>query len=53
MDRASPKLSFFIEIGSSAHDQCVNRCIVSRLVHLPRRLLGEFPAGIPASQYWE
>ena len=35
MDRASPKPPFFIEIGSSGHEQCVNRCPVSRLVHLP------------------
>ena len=35
MDRASPKPPFFIEIGSSAIEQCVNRCSVSRLVYLP------------------
>ena len=35
MDRASPKPPFVMEIGSSAIEQCVNRCSVSRLVHLP------------------
>ena len=26
---------FYLEIGSSAHEQCVNRCPVSPVVHLP------------------
>ena len=28
---------FYIEIGSNAQEQCVTRCPVSRLVHLPGR----------------
>ena len=35
MDRASPKPPFVTEIGSNAIEQYVNRCSVSRLVHLP------------------
>ena len=35
MDRDSPKPPFVKEIGSSVIEQCVNRCSVSRLVHLP------------------
>ena len=32
MNQASPELPFLWEIGSSAHEQCVDRCPVSRLV---------------------
>ena len=29
---------FYIEIRSNAHEQCVTRCLDSRLVHSPGRL---------------
>ena len=35
--RPDPSRDFYIEIGSNAHEQCVTRCPVSRLVHSPGR----------------
>ena len=46
---------FYIEIGSNAHEQCVTRCPVSRLVHSPGRPASAITWNpeIPASQYWD
>ena len=41
MNRASPEPPFYIEIGSSAHEQHVTRCPVSRLVNLSAGLPGK------------
>ena len=41
MNRASPEPPFYIEIESSAHEQRVTRCPVSRLVNLLAELPGK------------